>query len=572
MGLYDDASLIFLPSAGAGKDTKAYSVKPTDGKGDFTFSRGSNLTATRVGPTGLIEKSRVNWLLYSNSFDQWTLDGSPTITGGQEGYDGTNDAWKIYATANANGIRGSVPMASDEVYAFSIYAKAGTANFLFLEFRTGVNVDNVNRIFDLQNGTSNAWDYGAPGIPVDVGMEDVGNGWWRIYIVVEGYMLSSDSIQIYGIVDNQFLNPTTNTYLYLQDAQFESGLVVTDYIETQATEVVAGLGENEPRFDYSDASCPSLLLEPQRTNHAWFSEHFTYRSWINENNLIRFENVSKDTLSPDGYYNSTKLIKDGGGNPTLKSDSVITPGNQYVFSIYAKAGTSNYLRISIGDTDETIITLTNEWKRYKVSTASSSADFVDIRLGDSASVGDYVYIWGAQIEDGSYETSYIPNHYNWTVTRTVDNCENTNLSLLSQTSATYFFDITPNGLSSLNISDIRGNGSTNDRILLQTGNNGALRVVVRANSVSVVDSNISGVFNIGQRTKIALKYTPTNVSVFIDGQPKLNSNVSVSFLNPIDWINLEGTATNNVESMNLNQFLFFPTDLSESDCISLTTP
>ena len=63
MSFFDDASLAFLPSSGAGKDGKAYSIKPTTGDGDFTFSRGSNLAATRVGADGLIEKGRENLLL-----------------------------------------------------------------------------------------------------------------------------------------------------------------------------------------------------------------------------------------------------------------------------------------------------------------------------------------------------------------------------------------------------------------------------------------------------------------------------------------------------------------------------
>jgi hypothetical protein len=47
MSLFDDASLAMIPSAY--KDGKLYSIKPTDGSGDFTFSRGSsNLAATRV--------------------------------------------------------------------------------------------------------------------------------------------------------------------------------------------------------------------------------------------------------------------------------------------------------------------------------------------------------------------------------------------------------------------------------------------------------------------------------------------------------------------------------------------
>jgi len=63
MSFFDDASLVFLPSGQAGKDGKAYSMKPTNGDGDFTFSRGSNLTATRVDSNGLIEKGRENLLL-----------------------------------------------------------------------------------------------------------------------------------------------------------------------------------------------------------------------------------------------------------------------------------------------------------------------------------------------------------------------------------------------------------------------------------------------------------------------------------------------------------------------------
>ena len=71
MSLYKDASLVMLPSAY--KDGKLYSIRPTDGSGDFTFSRGTNLSATRVNASQLIEKGRENTLLYSNDFSrsQW---------------------------------------------------------------------------------------------------------------------------------------------------------------------------------------------------------------------------------------------------------------------------------------------------------------------------------------------------------------------------------------------------------------------------------------------------------------------------------------------------------------------
>ena len=51
MSFYDDASLIMYPSGY--KANKIYSLKPTDGSGDFDFTRAS--TATRVNADGLIE-------------------------------------------------------------------------------------------------------------------------------------------------------------------------------------------------------------------------------------------------------------------------------------------------------------------------------------------------------------------------------------------------------------------------------------------------------------------------------------------------------------------------------------
>ena len=61
------ASLVMVPSGY--EDGTLASVKPTDGTGDFTFSRGSDISATRVNADGYIEKGYENLLLQSNSFD-----------------------------------------------------------------------------------------------------------------------------------------------------------------------------------------------------------------------------------------------------------------------------------------------------------------------------------------------------------------------------------------------------------------------------------------------------------------------------------------------------------------------
>ena len=66
---FSDASLAFIASTESAKEGTAYSMKPTDGSGDFTFTRGSNLSATYVGRDGYIKKGYENLLLrQSNDF------------------------------------------------------------------------------------------------------------------------------------------------------------------------------------------------------------------------------------------------------------------------------------------------------------------------------------------------------------------------------------------------------------------------------------------------------------------------------------------------------------------------
>ena len=65
------------------------------------------------------------------------------------------------------------------------------------------------------------------------------------------------------LIPNQIL---TAGNIYIQDAQLEYGLVARDYIETTTAAVEGGITDNVPRLDYTDSSCPALLLEPQRTN------------------------------------------------------------------------------------------------------------------------------------------------------------------------------------------------------------------------------------------------------------------------------------------------------------------
>ena len=103
----ESASLVMVPCGY--EDGKLGSLQPTDGSGDFTFTRGSNLSATRVNAAGNIEKGYENLLLQSNSLGTtpWALN-TTSATSGQIGYDGSSDAWLLSKSDAGGQIRQNV--------------------------------------------------------------------------------------------------------------------------------------------------------------------------------------------------------------------------------------------------------------------------------------------------------------------------------------------------------------------------------------------------------------------------------------------------------------------------------
>jgi len=120
--------------------------------GDFTFSRGSNLAATRVGPTGLIEKGRENLLTYSNEFDTTWVKSNASVTSGHAGYDGSTDAWKLIqnTTNTFHFIYENVSVSS--ICTLSIYAKAGEYSGISFFF-PNVGGTSTATTFNLSTGT-----------------------------------------------------------------------------------------------------------------------------------------------------------------------------------------------------------------------------------------------------------------------------------------------------------------------------------------------------------------------------------------------------------------------------------
>ena len=444
MSFYNDASLVFLPSGGAGKDTKAYSIKPTDGSGDFTFSRGSNLTATRVDSNGLIEKGRENLLLQSNNFDTtWALIRT-NISGGQSGYDGSTDAWLFQPTNVTPAISQSV--SNSGVGTYSVYAKANSVNWIRLQLGGS---PSPSVYFDLDPNTIGN-RIGTQANNIDASIQDIGSGWFRCSVT---FSSSVTSALIFPAKDDNVVGDINST-IYIQDAQLEQGLVATEYIESGATTGKAGILEDSPRFDYSGgASCPSLLLEPSRTNLITNSEYIdSSTDW--QINSVTVEDNS--ITSPENQTNATKLTGSGGSaqRRIYQSFSQVS-GQDFTTSIFAKEDTENILFLRLYNTTDNVYANAsfnlstgaidsndlgtakienygNGWYRCiltgtpSTTTTTGGAYFNLTDDGNTTSTTS-LYLWGAQVEQSSYATSYIPNHSGGSVTREVEDIAITTL-------------------------------------------------------------------------------------------------------------------------------------------------
>ena len=248
--MIDLASLVLAPTAV--KDGKVYNAIPNDQ--DFTFSRGTE--ATRVNSAGLIEKARTNFLLQSNTFDTtWTNARLSSLTSGQSGYDGSNDAWSVVPNTANDDHKIYQSVSQTGVITFSVYAKANGYNGLAL---VSSNTNN-GKFFNLSNGTLGN-DFNSS--PIDSTITEIGNGWYRCEVVFNvsagnffTIYVSSDGTSTYSFSGNE------TDGILIQSAQLEQGLTATDVITTTTTSVTVGITDDLPRVDYSGGGCPSLLLE-----------------------------------------------------------------------------------------------------------------------------------------------------------------------------------------------------------------------------------------------------------------------------------------------------------------------
>jgi hypothetical protein len=203
-----------------------------------------------------------------------------------------------------------------------------------------------------------------------------------------------------------------------------------------------------PRFDYNPTTLAprGLLIEESRTNFALRSEEFDNGSWAQNGLNTITPNVA---VAPDNTTTADKLVENTSNvnHFAIQGYTKAASALAYTFSCWVKAAERNFIRLSITDdggnsgvfvnfnlSTGAILTqgtfgsgwsaqssrieqYPNGWWRCVLRGTSQALTNLNtaLRISNDGSGGAYlgdgvsgVFVWGAQLEQAEFETSYIP--------------------------------------------------------------------------------------------------------------------------------------------------------------------
>jgi hypothetical protein len=259
--LLDSASLVVTPNGY--KENLLYSVVPNNTTGDMSVTRAT--TATRVNELGQIEVVPYNLFTRSEEFENsfWVKQRTSITQNTIMAPNGTMTADNLIATSGVtyayigpNGVNVvSNSFIARNVCTVSFYLKYNGLNRIRVMYGATSNMSGGFFVeVDLQLGiiTNSA-------LVTNPFIESVGDGWYRVGF--SALITVSATNNRFGVGLGDSVKTVANGVdgVYIWGGQLVDGSSPRNYFQTTN-------GFNVPRIDYSNGSCPSILVEPQSTN------------------------------------------------------------------------------------------------------------------------------------------------------------------------------------------------------------------------------------------------------------------------------------------------------------------
>jgi hypothetical protein len=538
----------------------------TTTRGGFQVTRAT--TGTRVNEVGEIEVVPYNLFSRSEEFENiiWSKTNVSITQNTIAAPNGTLTADTLRIGVDSSSVRHRLlqqPFIQVGItYTTSYYLKK--ANHRWIQLNYVLSNFNINdwANFDLENGV-----IGNTGTGAIATITDVGNGWYRCTLqataITTGAGTGCEIITTNNTNSGRYpsyQSTVDEDVCYVWGAQLVTGTQPKDYFPTTNR-------QNIPRIDYSNGSCPSILIEPQRTNLVLQNENMVITPWIYQN----ANGESTTELNPSGlnYSNRINLLSSSfssvrqtiasSNNTTytiscffkkisgfdnsfeMRYTNELTVPNNFnaiafinpvtktaTFNLFGTSGTG----IS-GSITGKVDLYPNDWFRVSMTFTSGTAAASSIALFRPAILINSttsVLVWGAQLEVGSNVTSYIPTT-TAAVTRNADVITNTNAStLIGQTEGSVYFEVPLNevkGNSRVFLS-FSANATNWVRFRIQVDGINTINIQSEWYVNSVFVSQASGTFTKGAAFyKILFTYgIGSQVGIFCNG-------VKISTTNPI---------------------------------------
>jgi hypothetical protein len=550
-GLLNKASIILTPTGY--KAGTLYNVAPVvEPYEDFDFARAS--VASRVNSSGLVEmvgRTLGSELVTNGDFDtdsDWEKQTNWTIANGSANSNGTG---LLYQT--------SVSYVDGKTYkvTFDASITSGGGTVRLGNTTPSTAFTNGSNIFYLQTDASNTTRY--------------------IFFQGNSFVGSIDNVSVKEVID-------TN---------------------------------NIPRISYdSNGDNGHILLEPTSTNLVTYSEDFS--QWAG---LVALSIGLNQGISPNGSIEANLLsigIDSSSTRHRLYNLFNFVSGDTYTYSIFAKKNENDWFQLMFStsafdaesyanfdlnngvvgnegtSTTADIIDYGNGWYRCSITcTASASVTTTyEVLTTNNTNSGRYpsyqssaavnvCFLWGAQLEELPYATSYIPTLTGSQETRATETATGAgSAELINSTEGVLYAEIamlSEDDKASSNqiaISD----GTTNNRVLIFCNVDGDILVQIKDTTetpsqavLTALDQSQGGV-DTAAFNKIAILYKSGQNKLFVNGSQITNSafNNFVFDYSSLDNLEFGSGSNSNYFRGKVKALAVFNEALSDDELNNLT--
>jgi hypothetical protein len=349
---------------------------------------------------------------------------------------------------------------------------------------------------------------------------------------------------------------------------------------------------DQSRFDYDPVTkvCKGLLIEESRQNLNIRSENFISPDYTLTSVSVLFD----QTTAPDNNSTADLMVEVAATSAHRVSQMISTAPAAVAHSVFVKAAGRKYFQIYTANNITNFVTFDiesgtvtrvgatvvsssiqdygNGWYRctavyssnstifYYGLATSSSAGYSPSYAGDGVSG---VYIWGAQVEAGSFATSYIPTTTT-ALTRNADvaTMTGTNFSdWFNATAGTIYYEwVIPNATVACNIFSV-SDGTGNNRYQHYSE---ASSILVRTSASGASANNTVGTSTANVITKVTFGYGSGTTSASDNGSSVTTTTQSLP--STLTTAYLGASAAGAVgQSVTLRKINYYPLRLTNAE-------